>query len=262
MIFEGLERCDDYNSDLTLVNLDPGDYYEIYRKAYSTVFNCNPADYPEFSNALSDLRGLCEFQATLDAIGKLNPGDMLLVDGALQGRDKINSQIMAAAESAQINIAGIVKSSSLLWQGGANLVGVINKLGDEKNHLKNWYVKMGHIFSRTEREHLSDVYVAKLNGFCDLSFRVDLSLKNHESISEVFSKLCQLSLDPYFLGYPYPLAGVHQMVRVTAEELDHFAGRLKDITLASGVHESEWDILFGDYHNTLNHGLRDRMVRY
>ena len=261
VIFDGLKRSQEYSTELNLANLDYSNYLNIYRELYRTIFNIDPQDSLTFSNTLSSLRKMVEYQSTVKAITELKAGDMLLLDGSLQDEEQISRQIYETAKSAQINVVGVTKSSSLLWQGGANLVGMLNKLGDEKHRHKCWYVRVGKFPRNSDRKHLCDIYAAKLNGYCDRAFRVDLSTNNYESPAEVFSKLTELSLDPYFLGYPYPLASVHQMVRVTAEELDHFARRLKDITLTSGVQESEWAILFGDYHNILNHGLKDRMVR-
>jgi hypothetical protein len=71
----------------------------------------------------------------------------------------------------------------------------------------------------------------------------------------IFSVLAHLSGDPAFLGYPYPLAAVHNVSRVSLSEIEDIRYKLQSRAFEKGISLSDWDLLFTDFHQVLNADL-------
>ncbi|HDS01231.1 MAG TPA: DNA double-strand break repair nuclease NurA [candidate division Zixibacteria bacterium] len=260
--FRGGERTDEYSEKLLMVNLTRENCVEIYAEAFSHFHGGYPAWIPAFGETLGAMRRLAEEKAIIECLDNLKAGDLLLLDGSLRGDGYgfIQSMIKRAA-SRQINVASVAKANSLLWRGGANLAAVIRQRGDELHQKKSWYARVGRVAPEKDQSWLGNIYIAKLNPHSGITFRVDLSRSNKKPPSDIFAQLSGLATDPFFLGYPYPLAAVHQMVRLSEDELYGFMMRLQDIALQKGIEQSRWDLLFADYHRILNFDLRENQFR-
>ncbi len=256
VLFSGRERSDEYSLPLQLINLNRGEFKEQILNHYNSIFGCEPDDEPEFSGALSSFRSATEMSMSFRALESLQSGDILLLDGSLRSEcSRIQKKLLDDCASNGIDVAAVTKGSTLLWKGGSSYLSVARTAGDKIQKDKCWYVRIGQIGSRDGTAPHGDVYIARLNRWSHSVFRVDLSRKNNRSASEIFSRLCDLSSDPFFLGYPYPLAAVHQMVRLSDDELLNFRIRLREKAYSAGIADSGWDALFADFHDTLNYDL-------
>ncbi len=260
--FRSRERVGEYAEPLLMVNLTRENYPEIYEDAFYRLHGKYPPEAPLFNETLGALRKLAEESAASKCLDDLGEGDLLLLDGALRG-DAYGflQDMIRESENKGISIASVSKATSLLWRGGANLSAVVRSRGDNLHRNKSWYAKVGSVGQDQNKSWLGDIYIARLNPYSDLTFRIDLSRSNSKKPSEVFSGLSKLATDPFFIGYPYPLAAVHQMVRLSEDELYGFMMRLQDIALRKGVDQSRWDLLFADYHRVLNFDLRETYLR-
>jgi NurA domain len=263
--FRRRERTGEYSSPLKLVNLTPANYSGIYKCVFQECYNRYPESYPTFTETLGRLRGLIEESCFNLALEKLNPGDLILLDGSLRVDQSDNGSFLIdflkRAKEAGVDVAAVTKTSSLLWRDCANLVAVVKNTGDQKYQSRSWYTNVLKTYDPDGKKWLGKIYISRLNGFSDMAFRVDLSRYNVSSPKKVFAKLIALSNDSFFLGYPYPLAAVHQMVRLSEDDLLGFSLRLKDLALRKGIDERGWEILFADYHNVLNDDLKERKPR-
>jgi hypothetical protein len=260
--FRGRERVGEYAEPLLMVNLTRENYPEIYEEYFYRLHNKYPPEIPSFNETLSALRRLVEESASLKCLDDLEESDLLLLDGALRGDAYgFTQDMIKKAETKGISIASVSKATSLLWRGGANLSAVIKSRGDDIYRNKSWYAKVGCVGQDSNKNRLGDIFIARLNPYSDLTFRIDLSRSNRKKLSTIFAELSELATDPFFLGYPYPLAAVHQMVRLSEDELYGFMMRLQDVALRKGVDQSRWDLLFADYHRVLNFDLRETHLR-
>ncbi len=260
--FRSRTRSGDFAYPLQLVNLSRANYMNVFEELYEKCYGIRPEVYPAFGEVLGWLRKICEDKCLRNGLARLQAGDMILVDGALRGDDRTDHGFLKGfledAAKKGVNVVAVSKASGLLWRGGANLVAVIKSLGDRLHKDKCWYARVNKIDGATANQRLGHIYIARLAGFSDLAFRIDLSRFNSGTVKEVMAGLSSLSTDPFFLGYPYPLAAVHQMVRLSEDELYGLALRLRDKAILSGIDEGRWDILFGDYHYILNHDVRHK----
>jgi hypothetical protein len=97
----------------------------------------------------------------------------------------------------------------------------------------------------------SEVYVARLARRGAYAFRVD-AVRGHRTPAALFAVLAGLSDDPAFLGYPYPLARVHQAVSLPGHLLADLRRDLREAFLREGLSEDDVDLVMRDFHLTLN----------
>jgi len=64
--------------------------------------------------------------------------------------------------------------------------------------------------------------------------------------------LAGLSDDPAFLGYPYPLARVHQVVALPGHLIADLRRDLRSAFVRAGMPEDDVDLVMRDFHQTLN----------
>jgi hypothetical protein len=95
------------------------------------------------------------------------------------------------------------------------------------------------------------VYVARLACRGAYAFRVD-AVRGQRSCDELFALLAGLSDDPAFLGYPYPLARVHQVVSLPGHLLADLRRDLREAFAREGLPEDDVDLVMRDFHLTLN----------
>lgn len=260
--FRGKNRITEFTYPLKLVNLTRANYLKIFEEAYEKCYCVQPQVYPSFGQALGWLRKIREDRCLRDGLDQLNAGDMILMDGALRGDDYTDNgflkRFLEGASERGVNVVAVSKASGLLWRGGANLVAVIKNLGDRLHKNKCWYTRVDKNGNAADKRRLGQIHIARLEGYSNYAFRIDLSRFNPNSTAHVLAGLSALATDPFFLGYPYPLVAVHQMVRLSEDELYGFSLRLRDKAILSGIDQGRWDILFGDYHNLLNHDVRQK----
>lgn len=260
LVFEGRGRVAERIGELQLANLNSASYRDLYAEQYRELYNSYPAEFPAFSDSLNELRHLRENALIKDAVSALKPGDMLLLDGSFRaGNDDEHRFLKAVAGQARANridIVAVSKASALIWRGGASLVGVIKKLGNQRCKDKNWYVKIGTDYPERPELRLKNIYVSRMSPYSSQAYRVDICVNNNMAVDEIFETLAFLCSDPFFSGYPYPLAAVHQAVRLSEDELSGLRLRLKQVAVEAGISDDEWSLLFEDYHDTLNYDLK------
>ena len=251
--FEKGVRTDEMITPLRLYNLTPANYIDIYNQTFNDCHSKNSCERPAFGETLGGLRRVCEEFVILECLKKIRSGDIVLLDGSLRGdKNGFMAGLTQTIKSSGAHLTGVSKASGILWRGGANLTAVLKNEGDRRMSGKSWSAKVGKSGKDTSGGWISDVYVAKLNPCSQNAFRIDLAHCNDHSAKDVFSALSEYATDPFFLGYPYPLAAAHQMVRLTSDELMAFSLRLQDEALRAGVNQNGWNMLFEDYHKILN----------
>jgi len=70
-------------------------------------------------------------------------------------------------------------------------------------------------------------------------------------LEEVLAEIASLCDDVSCLGYPYPLAEVHRLVKISKEEAEYLKYELQKRAVEKGLNLEEWEDLFYDYHEYL-----------
>lgn len=156
------------------------------------------------------LRDLDEMAAAKDAARALGPGGLLLLDGAMQDLPAVPQamaeRILEAAARHGCEVAAVSKRSSRS-EDGVPLVPAIARAGRASLPGQAWHTEVGA------------GHVALLHPRASHAFRIDVT-------ADVWGRLAGLADDAVYIGYPYPLAKVHNAVTITARHARSLQERL------------------------------------
>ena len=148
--------------------------------------------------------------------------NIVMIDGALN--EKIDE------------VVGISKKSGLK-KGNIPILFIIKKFGEKNLPNKCWYYEIE-----------KNVYAVKFHPYSRFVFRVDYY---GNDLEEVLAEIASLCNDVSCLGYPYPLAEVHRLVKISREEAEYLKYELQKRVVEKGLNLEEWEDLFYDYHEYL-----------
>jgi hypothetical protein len=142
--------------------------------------------------------------------------DAVVLDGTLQAtlpkEKELLNGLYGAAEKNNVIVCALAKSTNIFTNSGASAVNVLNKIGPKSTWV---YHPVADI---SVDSHKADIYFLKLHERSRHIFRFEV-LKGQNPI-EIISSLKNLSKDPVFLGYPYPLIQADKFARISNQEKD------------------------------------------
>lgn len=259
-IFAKNQRIEEQVGPLQFALVTRANKEELYTQVYHNLTGQAPSQTPEMDKILDRLRLFAEWTLATELLDRLEPGDVLLLDGSLRATvaipDNFLEVITKKASERGIILVGISKSTTLYWGDKSPLLSAVVKKAQQSGVDRAWYSKIGDLKRELKQSHwFGTVYIAKFKEASDFAFRVDVNRLEEQSEDKTFGILSALSSDPAFLGYPYPLAATHILVRITPPEIEDLRHRLQRKALESGISESDWDLLFKDFHLILNADL-------
>jgi hypothetical protein len=98
-------------------------------------------------------------------------------------------------------------------------------------------------------------YIVKFHPKSLFVFRTDINRLDDTPPGDIFAKIAQYCSDATYLGYPYPLAHIHNKVVINHPIIEDINYRLESIALEHGISQSNWDDLFDDFHRILDKNL-------
>jgi hypothetical protein len=245
---------------LTIEALTQTDAKGRYIQALAGAGVVRERELADLGGVVDVLRELAEWERARRAIEQAQPGDLVLVDGSLHPGaflpPALVGPIHQLALDRGVDLVGVTKSSKLRWGRYAPLVLRVRRRAEsEVGPDARWYLRVTAVDppGDDDAEPLwrSEVYVARLASRGAYAFRVD-AVRGHRSPEELFALLAGLSDDPAFLGYPYPLARVHQVVSLPGHLLADLRRDLRQAFLREGLDEDDVDLVMRDFHLTLN----------
>lgn len=180
------------------------------------------------------LRERAELAALHDAVAAAPAGTLVLADGALRGlppevqRDV--DPVLRLAAQRRVELVGVSKRSGIEHDGVA-LVPALHQQGPAGR----WAAQVG-----------DGVFVARLHPDAPCAFRIDAP-----SLAAV-ARLVGLSRDAAYVGYPYPLAKVHNQVAFTAGAVGELKAGLERAVRKSGPQAMR---AVADFHDTLDRNV-------
>jgi hypothetical protein len=206
----------------------------------------------DLAGVVDVLRELAEWRRAEQAVAEARPGDLVLVDGSLHPgvflpAERVERVHRLALERG-VDLVGVTKSSKLRWGRYAPLVLRVRRRAEaEVGPDARWYLQVTDDADGRQ----SEVYVARLARRGAYAFRVD-AVRGRRGSDELFAVLAGLSDDPAFLGYPYPLARVHQVVALPGHLVADLRRDLRAAFVRAGLPEDDVDLVMRDFHQTLN----------
>ena len=258
VIFEG-EECDreaSGNPEMHVFEISLASLSEAYTIFYEKSVGGAPPDSPRgLEEGVGRIRTLMEWKRVENALEKGLPiGSILAFDGALwagiKGIGDMLERIVLAAREKGITLCGISKRS-MLTHKGVPLIPKVQMAGEEFHPKKAWFLPL-EIGSRYAKKEFGKVFVAKLHPYSNHVFRVDLALPEGAGAAEALGKLAALSNDPTYVGYPYPLARVHNDVAFSHAEVEELRHLLRKRALDRGMEPKTWHLTFQEFHDILD----------
>lgn len=232
-----------------------------------------PHAAPQLAEAHDALRGLEEWRAARDAMQFLEAGDVLLLDGALEaGPTKpwgILATLLDSARRRGIHVAAVSKSSRLGVDGRFPLTYAASRLASSWGVRGPWALP---VFAREELmpEARGDVLVASFASEAEDVYRVDVSRTSEpagfrgsgagtpdgdgpfHSAIDALAKVLPHCRDAVYLGYPYPLARVHNDVAFSPDLVLECTFALRERAARLGIDALDFEALFRDRHLLLD----------
>lgn len=230
---------------------------EIFKNVYFDLLNEIPTEFPTFDRTTDRIRALKEWGLAESLIEKLNPGDIILVDGSLKSSVTVPygliKRVCKKAGEAGVHLVGVTKTSTLYWGNRSPLIPMVSKMGNKKHPNQNWFCRLSETQAGFEDSRwFGTIYVAKLSPESDFAFRVDVNRFDSTLPEEIFSSLSSISQDPVYMGYPYPLASIHNKVRIKPGEMEDFRYHLEGFALTEGIDQQDWEMIFANFHKVLD----------
>ncbi|KYK25785.1 MAG: hypothetical protein AYK23_03785 [Candidatus Proteinoplasmatales archaeon SG8-5] len=235
--------------DISLASLR--DAYSIF---YDKSVGGSPPDTPQgLEEGVGRIRTLMEWKMVERVLDNgLPSGSVLAFDGALwagiKGIGQMLGRIVKKANEGGIILCGISKRS-MLTHKGLPLIPKVQMVGDDFHEKKAWFLPL-EIGSGYAEKEFGRVYVAKLHPYSNHAFRIDLALPG--GADEAMGKLAALSNDPTYVGYPYPLARVHNDVAFDRSEVEEMRHLLRNRALERGMDQKKWHLTFQEFHEVLD----------
>jgi len=242
--------------ELVLRTLSQTDAKAEYAHALAAAGVVRERELADLGGVVDVLRELAEWQRAGQAVAEAGPGDLVLVDGSLHPGPYMPAAVVRPvhelALARGVDLVGVTKASKLRWGRYAPLVlRVRRKAEAEVGPDERWLLRVTDDAEAAATGWRSEVYVARLARRGAYAFRVD-AVRGQRGAEELFAVLAGLSDDPAFLGYPYPLARVHQVVSLPGHLLADLRRDLREALLREGLAEDDVDLVLRDFHLTLN----------
>ena len=260
IIFQQEKRIDQKVIPLKLEIISKANLKQMYVSVYRDLVGEEPSEAPGIEKMLDRLRLFSEWRMAQKLLDELEGGDMLLIDGSLKASIappyNFMLQFTRKAKDKGVHLVGVTKTSTLYWGDKSPLIPAVMKTGERFCPNSKWFCQISdEKLHTTGSSYLGKIYVAKLKASSDFGFRIDINRVDPVDADLVFSVLSHLSGDPAFLGYPYPLAAVHNISRITLSEIEDIRYKLQSKAFEKGITTSDWDLLFTDFHEVLNADL-------
>jgi hypothetical protein len=255
--YEHGRRIDQKTFPLKLEVISKADAQQLYNSAYSDLAGKPPSDTPGMEKILDRLRLFSEWKMSQRVLDELGADDILLLDGSLKASIAppyhFVMEFCEKAENKGVRLVGVTKTSTLYWGDKAPLIPAVMKRGERFHPNSKWFCRLSdEKLHTTGSSYFGRIYVARLKASSNFGFRIDVNRFTDTGEDEIFSNLSWLSADPASLGYPYPLAAAHGVARITSSEVEDIRYKLQSEAFVGGISQSDWDLLFTDFHEILN----------
>jgi hypothetical protein len=213
-------------------------------------------DWLQLARAVDEWRQVCSL------LNKLDRGDYILRDGALRADIRIPPAlvegILQAAAEKGVHIVGIVKRSTVPAATGQlmPLVTAIQKLGASEQPKSCWYTALPRdddSSSSADPFHFGKTYIVQYHPLSEFVFWTDLNKYDPITPEQALTELASLCTDPVYIGYPYPLALIHNQVILRNSLVQDLRYDLQRAAVQANVISlKDWELLFRNFHEILD----------
>ncbi|MFH0815691.1 MAG: DNA double-strand break repair nuclease NurA [Methanobacteriota archaeon] len=245
------------DSHIRLIGASHADKKSIYREIFSKAMGAEPTDYPKSLDSLvGRLRNIAELEEAAKVVSGAPEGSLVMIDGALWAGlgdfAPLIEKLVKSASQRSVCLAGVSKRS-MLYFGYRPLVPYLARLGKKTLGDSLWAYPVA--LAEYEGRTFGATYVAHLHPMAQFAFRVDVNPMPGFAADETIAMLAGLSDDPGYVGYPYPLARVHNEVAIGEETRRELQMGLKRTLTSSGGDAALIEEFSRNFHDILDGGI-------
>ncbi len=226
-------------------------YDSIALECFPDIRHTHPPN--DIKDTVQRVRVIIEWRQCQLALDKLDEGDILLLDGTIHPGIKflesISEKILDAAKERGINVVGISKRSTL-EVNSLPLVPVAHKLAKLQYPDSHWFYR-----AVNERTTLAQTLVVQYEPLSSFAFRTDVNSHDISTYGNILGALADHSREPSYMGYPYPLAIIHNRVIIQRADAEHMKSELERAAIEKGISPDDWGMLFLNFHDLLDAGV-------
>ncbi len=163
-------------------------------------------------------RRFAELKIATELTNELNKGDIIVLDGNLQGYITNESEYLKNLYNNGIEKNILITALSKTMRLFTNTGNSINAVLEEASPNHEWYYHP--IIRLSDENYQADISFVKLNINSKYIFKLEIYNKQKFN-DELFSILKQNSKDPVFLGYPYGLIEADRFAKVSNKEREY-----------------------------------------
>jgi len=262
MVFRGHELAATSTTRPVPILISKDNMNDVYGRIFSDFVGEPPQKrVRDLELALQRIRVIEEMKMVAKLVDEMDEGSIILVDGSLRSTitrlDAFMEATFKRALEKKISVVGISKSSSLSF-GNTAIVPMVQYEAKRTMGNRMWCFDVGKRLDgalQGQQSHLfGSVNIVKFNPYSLFVFRADV-LTYEDDVTEILRKIAKYCRDPSYLGYPYPLARVHNEVTITRGQSEDMRHHMKNIALASGIESDQWRLLCQDFHDVLDRGV-------
>ena len=177
-------------------------------------------------------RSLGEWRMARDAVGMLEDGDILVMDGSLTTLDRIESKyaqdLYVAARDRGVTVCALAKTSRLLTKNGEPLLDRVHQISSSTGH-RMWCIDVAEQISSHDQGY---VMAVKLHPNAPFPFRFEILREQFREMDDarkgrILSSLAANSCDVSFLGYPYGLVDADRYAQVRHGDVSMYRAMLE-----------------------------------
>jgi hypothetical protein len=258
--FSGGARARRRITPIRVMQVRPEPDCQAYRDLYRECFGADPLsglDAEDIARAATVIRDTVEYWTARQALEGLEPGDLLLLDGAFRvshaSHDLILEDILDEATRRGVLVAAIAKKTSMTWGGGYPLVQAAEGLAAELEIAAPWYIEIpGGLIDqqRHEQWRYGAIFIAKLHPRSPGALKIELPRSlTDTAVSATMSACTAYANDGRIPGYPYPLMDAHRTVILSADIVVQIEQDLMIGFQSMGMNWKDYQGMFGDYHD-------------
>jgi hypothetical protein len=244
-------------SRLSLVGASHADKKSIYRDIFEKAVGAEPTDYPATLDSLiGRARNIAELVEAAKVVSAAPEGSLVMLDGALWAGlgdfAPLIEKLVKSASHRGVCLAGVSKRS-MLYVGYRPLVPYLARLGKKTLGDALWAYPVA--LAEYEGRTFGATYVAHLHPMAQFAFRVDINPLPGIAADEIIAMLAGMSDDPGYIGYPYPLARVHNEVAIGDETRLELRLGLRRALSSAGGDAALVEEFSNNFHDVLDGGI-------
>lgn len=258
--FSGARRAHAGETSLRAFRIGPETVNPAYDDLYTECFEdapLSPLENEDRSRAAAVLRDTLEYATAKRLASNLDPGDILVLDGALrvdhESLRPVLIRVLREARRRGVLVAAVTKMAASTWGGGIPLVPAAAALAHDLGVKGPWYLEVPPEVMDVERYqewHFGDTYVASLHPKAPMAFKVEVPEGTSPCVVETtFAALASYADDGRVTGYPFPLFDAHRLATITQDQVDQVRQALIMGMSEQGMTGNEFQAYFGDIHD-------------